>query len=84
MAISRAYARLSSVDLKIYGIKAHEVRAFSTSWAFHNRLPLSSLMEAAAWRPHGTFSRFYLGSMTAQSGDLLKLGPIVAAIEVVQ
>ncbi|MES9880815.1 MAG: hypothetical protein ABW185_08035 [Sedimenticola sp.] len=84
IAVSRAYARLSSIDLKSYGISAHEVRALSTSWAFHNRSPLSSLMEAAAWKSHDTFSRFYLRSMTAQSGDLLKLGPVVAAGRIIQ
>ncbi len=83
-AISTAYSGLSSIDLTSYGIKAHEVRALSTSWAFHNRCPLSSLMEAAAWSSHGTFSMFYLRSMTAHSGDLMKLGPLVASGKVIQ
>ncbi len=34
IAVARAYAGMSSIDLRNYGIKAHEVRALSTSWAF--------------------------------------------------
>ncbi len=67
-AISSAYSALTAVSVKNFDIKAHEVRAVSTSWAFHNKVPLASVMQAAAWRSHGTFSKFYLRSMTAQRG----------------
>ncbi|MES9882153.1 MAG: hypothetical protein ABW185_14870 [Sedimenticola sp.] len=78
-AITTAYAGLSSIPRSRFGTRAHEVRAVATSWAFRSGVPLSRIMQAASWRHHNTFSRFYLRSLTTQSQDLLQLGPLVAA-----
>ncbi len=65
-------------------INAHEVRAMSTSWAFFNHASLTNIMDAACWKSHSTFSKFYLRSMSVQSHDLYKLGPLVAASQIVK
>ncbi len=72
-AITTAYAGLSSIPRSRFGTRAHEVRAVATSWAFRSGVPLSRIMQAASWRHHNTFSRFYLRSLTTQSQDLLQL-----------
>ncbi len=82
-AITTAYAGLSTIPRRRFGTRAHEVRAVATSWAFRSGVPLSRIMQAASWRHHNTFSRFYLRSLTTQAKDLLQLGPLVAAGAVV-
>ena len=83
LAITRAYGSLTKRDLTFMNIKAHEVRAVSTSWAYHNRIPSEDILQAASWKNHSTFSNFYLRSLTTQEGDLLRLGPLVSAQRVI-
>ncbi len=63
LAVRRAYQGLSKQKLASLKINAHEVRAVSTSWAFFNHLPLTNILNAACWKSHSTFTRFYLRSM---------------------
>ena len=60
--IKKAYAALSERDLSFLEIRPHELRAFSTSWAFVNHTPLNEILKAAFWRNASTFSSFYLRS----------------------
>ncbi|MES9882230.1 MAG: hypothetical protein ABW185_15260 [Sedimenticola sp.] len=78
-AVVLAYQRLTDRDLSFMKIKAHEVRAISTSLAFSQRIPLQDIMRAAYWHSHSTFSSFYLRSMVTQRDNVLSLGPVVAA-----
>ena len=75
--IRKAYENLSSSDLKFMKIKAHEVRALSSTWAYLNSVPLDDVMRAAYWYSESTFSSFYLRSLGSQENDLLSLGPLV-------
>ena len=79
LAIKIAYNKLTDRDLSFMKIKAHEVRAVSTSWAHFNNCPLSDIMNAAFWRSETTFSSFYLRSLQEQADSIFQLGPIVAA-----
>ncbi len=83
-AIQHSYKALSSRDLGFMKIRAHEVRAISTSLAFSRRVPISDIMRAAYWRTHTTFSNFYLRSMVTHTDGILSLGPVVAAQRVIQ
>ena len=75
----------SSVDSKsLYGVKAHEVRALSASWALFNGIPFSEIMSAAFWRSNSTFTEYYLRSLAQYSDELFSLGPIVASQTVVR
>ncbi len=84
MAIRRAYRSTSSKACKKLKVKAHEVRAVSTSWAFLNGVPLEQVMSKASWRSLDHFlASSSLRALTAQSSDIYTLGPLVAAGTVV-
>ena len=70
-------------SLSFLKIKAHEVRALSSSWAFFDKVPLNELLKAAVWNQFFTFAKFYLRDMSPQSANLHTLGPVVAAQKVV-
>ena len=81
--VKYAYGALSDRDLSSFRVRAHEVRALSTSWAFVNHTPLSDILNAAFWRNPSTFSSFYLRSFARQRDNLFMLGPMVVAQSVV-
>ena len=83
MAILKAYENMTDRDLTFLNIRAHEIRAFSTLWAYHNRVPIEDILQAASWRNHSTFSSFYLRSLSSQEEGLFRLGPIVSAQRVI-
>ena len=56
LVIRLAYQHQSSASLTLHKVSAHEVRALSTSWAFHHNASLDDVMAAASWKSHGTFS----------------------------
>ena len=84
--IRRAYeAADSDSDLSaLANIRAHEVRALSTSWADFNLVPTEQIMSAAYWRSNSVFSSFYLRDMASHQDGIYALGPIVAAQQVVE
>ena len=45
--IKEAYNR---ADLDLDRVRAHEVRAISSSWAYLNQIPLDNVLAAAFWR----------------------------------
>ena len=73
----------SPMFLPFLRIKAHEVRALSSSWAFFNKVLLNEILKAAVWNQSSTFSKFYLKDMSQQLQNLHNLGPIVVAQKVV-
>ena len=83
MDIKLAYRKLTKRDISFLKIKAHEVRALSSSWAFFDKVPLNDILQAAVWNRSSTFARFYLRDMSQQTENLQNLGPIVVAQKVV-
>ncbi len=83
--ILEAYAEADEEDARLSLRKAsvHELRALSTSLLFHKNFSLASVMDAACWRGHSTFSSFYLRDISTTSEGLMSLGPIVAAQEII-
>ena len=81
--IKRAYESDRSDQHRLFKVSAHEVRALATSWQFSHNLSLDSVMSAASWRTHSTFSNFYLRDVSLVADDLHALGPIVAAQAIV-
>ena len=59
----------------IHQVRAHDVRAFAASKAFHGGVSLEQILSACHWKAHNTFTQFYLK-------DLCHLGPVVAAQQV--
>ena len=74
-----AYKMASSDNQKIHGVKAHDLRGLSASWAFTKNCSLDDLMGACGWKNHTTFTSHYLKDLTLESSDLLHLGPLVVA-----
>ena len=81
--IKFAYSKISPGDLNEFQVRAHELRALSSSWAFFNHAPLEEVLSAAFWRSATTFSSFYLRSFSSEVNNLHSLGPLVAAQRVV-
>ena len=81
--IKLAYRKLTNRDFPFLKIKAHEVRALSSSWAFFDKIPLNEILKAAVWNQSSTFAKFYLRDMSQQLQNLHHLGPVVVAQKVV-
>ena len=68
--IKLAYRKLTRRDISFLKIKAHEVRALSSSWAFFDKVPLNEILKAAVWNQSSTFAKFYLRDMPQQEANL--------------
>jgi integrase len=77
--ILQAYETSSGSTRQLFGVKAHQVRSLAASWAFLRNASLDSILEAGSWRSHNTFTHFYLKDLTHIQGEMLVLGPVVAA-----
>lgn len=77
--IKRAYGTDGAAAQRTHGRSAHEVRALSTSWAFVRSRSLASVMAAASWRSHTTFSNHYLRDVSSLCNDTYHLGPLIVA-----
>lgn len=75
-----AYEKSTPEVQQLYRIKAHDVRGMAASWAMVKHASLDSILAACSWKSGTTFTNFYLKDMTRQQGDMLKLGPVVAAL----
>ena len=64
-------------------VKAHEIRAISSSWSVFNSASLSEILSAGFWRSDNTFYYHYLRSMPQHSDNLYALGPLVSAQKVI-
>ena len=64
-------------------IRAHELRAIASSWAYVNQVRLEDILAAASWRSSGVFQGSYLRDMSSIADGMATLGPIVAAQHVV-
>ena len=68
--IKFAYRKLTNRDSSFLKIKAHEIRALSSSWAFFDKVPLNEILKAAVWSHSSTFAKFYLRDMSHQAENL--------------
>ena len=59
--------------------RAHSIRGIATSSAFFRNWSLSSVLEAASWRPNTVFTSFYLKDVQYILDNVHSLGPFVAA-----
>ena len=80
--IKFAYRKLTRKVFPFLKIKAHEVRALSSSWTFFDKVLFNEILKAAVWNHSSTFAKFYLRDMSQQLQNLHNLGPIVVAQKV--
>ena len=69
---------------QIVKVKAHDVRAFAASRAFHSGMSLEQILSACHWKSHNTFTQFYLKDVAWADSELYHLGPVVAAQQIHQ
>ena len=81
--INFAYRKLTRRDISFLKIKAHEVRALSSSWASFDKVRLSEILKAAVWNQSSTSLIFLPEEYVSTSSYLHTLGPIVVAQKVV-
>ena len=81
--IKLAYSKLTKRDLSFLKIKAHELKALSSSWTYFNNIPIQEIEQAAVWSNQTSFAKFYLSDMQKQQENMQFLGPVVAAQNVV-
>ena len=60
-------------------LRAHSIRAVSTSLAFKRNCAVSDLLEVATWKSNSVFASFYLRDVAVEWDDCHSLGPFVAA-----
>ena len=56
---------------RLHSVRAHEVRALSSSWDALKSVAMSEIMAACRWRSHNTFSSFYLRDLVEVEEKLL-------------
>ena len=71
-------------SLTLHQVKAHDVRAFAASKAFQGGISLDQILAACHWKPHNTFTQFYLKDVAWADSELFHLGPVVAAQQIHQ
>lgn len=77
------YSQPGNKALELTGLRAHEVRAYSASLVAKGTTAIEDILSAGNWKSHSTFTQHYLRDISQQEGDMLRLGPIVAAQKVV-
>ena len=82
-SIILAYQKSDQEVQNVSQVKAHEVRALAASLAFKGGVALDEIMASCFWRSHSTFTNFYLKDLCWHNGDVMKIGPVVAAQHVV-
>lgn len=77
--IQLSYSSFSEERLNSIHVKAHDVRAISTSWVLFNNASLYEVLSAGFWRTENSFISHYLQSLSSQANSLYSLGPLVSA-----
>ncbi len=66
------------------GIKAHQVRGVSASWAWRGGISMDKIMDACFWKSHNTFTSYYLKDCWSENENgEYSLGPIVVSGSIV-
>ena len=77
------YTNANQDAATLCGRTTHAIRSMAASLAFSGQVDLEQVLRSCSWKSHTTFSDFYLKDMTQVKGNLLTLGPVVAAQRVV-
>jgi hypothetical protein len=81
--VLQCYQRSAVPVQQQFKVAPHALCGFATSWAVTNRASVRDVMGAAMWRAPNTFTTFYLRDMTNIVEDMYRVGPVVAALQVV-
>lgn len=81
--IVEAYEAANEEDARLINARLHDLRGFGASWTFIRSLKLETVLRAALWSGHTTFTSHYLKEFALVEGEMLRLGPIVTAQHIV-
>jgi len=73
----------SRITLPRDHVKAHKVRALTSSWYIFYSASLTEILSAGFWRSDNTFYYHYHRSMPHHTVNLYSLGPLVSAQKVI-
>ena len=73
--IKIAYQSISKRQMPHFKVRAHELRARSSSWAHFNFIPLDEIIKAGVWSSSSFFAKFYQRFSETKSKSS-SLGPI--------
>ena len=73
----------SSLELKLYSIRAHDLRGLAATWAFNYAVPLAAILKAGTWSSHTSFTSFYLRDLSTIQVGLRCLGQLSVAQTIV-
>ena len=77
------YKQADQQALDLVQFKAHDIRAFMASKAFHGGVSVDQIMQACHWKAQNTFTNFYLKDVTWSDNDNnMYLGAVVVAQQV--
>ena len=77
--IRQAHHSVSQEFLPLCRVRAHDVRAVSTSVAFLRNTPVQAVIDTATWKTNSVFASHYLRDLSFKFGDVYSLGPVVSA-----
>ena len=66
-------------ECTLYKTSVHEVRALAASLALQATYSLDSILQAATWASHTTFTSHYLRDVSGLQGQLHTIGPCIVA-----
>ena len=74
------YKQADQQALYLVHVKAHDIRAFAASKAFHGGVLVDQILQACHLKAHNTFINFYLKDLTwSDNDDNVYLGPVIVA-----
>ena len=77
--IKMAHESLPEELCPLLKVRAHDIRGIATSLLLWKNKSISSILDAACWKTPSVFVDFYLKDFQRREGDVLALGPFVAA-----
>lgn len=81
--IKMAHQSLPEELCPLLKVRAHDIRGIATSLLLWRNKSISSILDAACWKTPSVFADYYLKDFQRKEGDILSLGPFVAAGDVV-
>ena len=76
--IQLAYESSSEESLRLEGVKGHQVRSLSSSWAYFRKLPLEEVRTAVDWKSQSVYANHYLKDVL-QDDEVSGALPVVVA-----
>ena len=81
--LQHCYKNASDGAARLIGARAHDLRGMATTLAFHRNAEMEEILQAGSWANPNTFISHYLKRPVLTPEGRNRLGPIVAAQQIV-